>query len=181
MIVWYTFSINALRRINLFTPHYLLPDVFALSDEMIEKLGIRGIIFDIDNTLVSYKTPKPTEKVLAYLAHLKELGIQVAIVSNNSRRRVSHFAEGLGIPAYHRSAKPLGVFLHKVRRRFNLPAKNIALVGDQVFTDALGANCAGMISVLVDPIELKENAFFRLKRSLEKPIIDRKRRKDQLK
>ncbi len=165
----------------MFTPHYLLPDVFALSDDMIEALGIKGIIFDIDNTLVSYTTPKPTEKILALLAHLQEKGIQVAIVSNNNRNRVAYFAEGLGLTAYHRSAKPLGIFLHKVRRQFGLPSKEIALVGDQVFTDALGANWAGMISILVEPIELKENAFFRFKRSLEKPIIERKRRKDRLK
>ncbi len=165
----------------MFTPQYLLPDVFALSDEMIRELGVKGIIFDIDNTLVSYSTPKPTEKVLALLKHLQEQGLKVAIVSNNSRKRVSYFAEGLGLTAYHRSAKPLGIFLRRVRRRFGLPAKEIALVGDQVFTDSLGANCAGMISILVEPIELKENAFFRFKRRLEKPIIERKRRKDGLK
>ncbi len=165
----------------MLTPQYLLPDVFALTDEMIAELGIQGIIFDIDNTLVSYSTPKPTEKVLAFLKHLQGQGLKVAIVSNNSRKRVSLFAEGLGLTAYHRSAKPLGIFLNKVRRQFDLPAKRIALVGDQVFTDSWGANAAGMISILVDPIELKENAFFRLKRSLEKPIIERKRRKDGLK
>ena len=164
----------------MFTPRFLFPDVYAITDDFLKEQGIKGIIFDIDNTLVGYSTPKPTEQVLNLLARLQGQGIKVAIVSNNNRSRVSYFAEGLGLTAYHRSAKPLGIFLHRVRRQFGLPASEIALIGDQVFTDSLGANWAGMISILVDPIQGKENAFFRFKRWLEKPIIERKRRKDGL-
>lgn len=162
----------------LLTPVFLLPDVFALTDDFLAQNRIEGIIFDIDNTLVGYRTPRPTEKVLALLEHLRAQKIQLAIVSNNKRARVELFAEGLGIPAYHRSAKPLRFVLNRVRRRMGLPAGRIALVGDQVYTDALGGNRAGMITVLVEPIDQKETFFFRLKRRLEEPVIARKRRKD---
>ena len=162
----------------LLMPQFLLPDVSALTDEFLERHQIRGIIFDIDNTLVGFREPKPTAANLELFARLKAKGIPFAIVSNNSSRRVGLFAETLGVPAYHRSCKPLGFALHKVRRTFGLPAEQIALVGDQIYTDMLGGNCAGMITVLVEPIDHKETVFFKLKRWLETPVIEKKRRKD---
>ena len=132
----------------LLMPQFLLPDVSALTDEFLECHEIRGIIFDIDHTLVGFREPKPTAANLALFARLKAKGIPFAIVSNNSRKRVELFAKELGIPSYHRGCKPLGFALHKVRRTFGLPAGQIALVGDQIYTDMLGGNCAGMITVL---------------------------------
>lgn len=165
----------------LFMPQYLLPDVFALTDEFLQENGIRGIIFDIDNTLAGFRTPTPTPEVLALFERLKAQGIRVAIASNNSRERVQTFAQGLGVPAYHRACKPLGAALNRVRRDFGLSAGEMALVGDQIYTDMLGGNCAGMITVLVEPIDQKETLFFKLKRRLEMPVIERKRRKDEQK
>lgn len=162
-------------------PKFMLPNVYALTDAFLEAQKIGGIIFDIDNTLVGFREPRPTPEVLALLDHLKEKGIRVAIASNNKEERVKVFAEGLGISAYHRSAKPLGFVLGRIRKEFGLPAKKIALVGDQIYTDMLGGNLAGMITVLVDPIDTKETRLFRFKRRMEMPIINRKRRKDEKK
>ena len=162
-------------------PDFLLPDVYALTDAFLDEHGIRGIIFDIDNTLVGFREPRPTAKVLALLQHRREKGIQVAIASNNKEERVKSFAEGLGLSAYHRSAKPLGFVLGKIRKEFGLPAKQIALVGDQVYTDMLGGNLAGMLTVMVEPIDTKETRLFRFKRKMEMPVINRKRRKDSKK
>ena len=159
-------------------PKFLLSDVSALTDEFLQENGIRGLIFDIDNTLVGFRTATPTPEVLELFSRLKEQGIPYAIASNNSRHRVGVFAEGLGISAYHRACKPLGFALGRIRREFGLPAKNIALVGDQIYTDMLGGNLAGMVTVLVEPIDHKETVFFKLKRKLEMPVINRKRRKD---
>lgn len=157
----------------------MLPDIFALTDEFLEQQQIRGIIFDIDNTLVGFRTALPTPPVTALIEHLQQKGIKLAIVSNNSRKRVRTFAKSLGIPSYFRSCKPLGITLWHARRRFGLPAKQVAMVGDQIYTDMLGGNCAGMITVLVDPIDHKETFLFRLKRKLEMPVIERRKRKDE--
>ena len=159
-------------------PQYLLADVGELTDAFLEQTGIRGIIFDIDNTLVGFRTATPTAENLALFARLREKGIQIAIASNNNKERVGRFAAELGIPAYSRACKPLGFALAKIRKGWGLPAKEIALVGDQIYTDMLGGNCAGMITVLVEPIDHKETVFFKIKRALEKPVIERKRRKD---
>lgn len=164
------------------SPDHLLPDVLHLEDAFLEQKGIEGIIFDIDNTLVSYRTPEPTEAVLSLLDHLREKGIQMAIASNNKKCRVERFAENLGLTAYHRSAKPLPFVLRRISRDFGLPPKRIALVGDQIFTDIWGGNWAGMQSILVEPIDpLDEGLFFRIKRRLERPIIARRRAKEEKK
>ncbi len=165
----------------LLSPRYMLPDVYALTDAFLETHQIRGIIFDIDNTLVGFRAERPTAENLALLARLRANGVQCAIVSNNCRERVERFAEGLDLPAIHRAMKPLGFSLWRIRRLFGLKAKQIALVGDQIYTDMLGGNCLGMQTILVEPIDTKETRLFRLKRRLELPIINRKRRKDGLK
>ncbi|MBQ9953072.1 MAG: YqeG family HAD IIIA-type phosphatase [Clostridia bacterium] len=162
----------------LLMPQFLIPDVSALTEEFLKENGIRGIIFDIDNTLVGFRELKPTEANLALFARLREQGIQYAIASNNNKERVGAFAEGLGISAYHRACKPLGFALAKLRKEFGLKSNQIALVGDQIYTDMLGGNLAGMITVLVEPIDQKETVFFKIKRALEIPVVNRKRRKD---
>ena len=163
----------------LLMPQHLIPDVSGLTDAFLQSLGIRGVIFDIDNTLVGFRTPEPTPEIRALFERLSAAGIQIAIVSNNSRARVQRFVAGLDIPAYHRGCKPLGFALGRVRRQFGLPAKEIALVGDQIYTDMLGGNCAGMITVLVEPIDHKETVFFKLKRALERPVIEHRRKMEE--
>ena len=160
-------------------PKFMLPNVHALTDDFLAAQKIGGIIFDIDNTLVGFREPRPTPEVLALLEHLREKGIQVAIASNNKEERVKTFAEGLGLSAYHRSAKPLGFVLRRIRKEFGLPAKQIALVGDQIYTDMLGGNLAGMQTALVEPIDMKETVFFRLKRFLEMPVIIKRREQEK--
>ena len=163
----------------LLMPRYLLKDIFGLTDEFLDAHAIKGIVFDVDNTLVGFRAPKPTPEILALLAHLRERGIHLAIASNNSKKRVGIFAEGLGIAAYHRSMKPLGHVLRRICRDFGLPAKNVVLVGDQIYTDMLGGNLAGMQTALVEPIDMKETVFFRLKRFLEMPVIIKRREQEK--
>lgn len=160
-------------------PNHLLPSILHLTDEFLDRHEILGIIFDIDNTLVGYHIPEPTDEVKNLLAHLRERGVKLAIASNNKKSRVRRFAANLGMAAYHRSAKPLPFVLRCICKDFNLPKKNIALVGDQIFTDVWGGNWAGVQTVLVEPIdELEKNLFFRIKRALEGPLIIRKKREE---
>ncbi len=160
-------------------PQYLLKDVFDLTEDFIDAHQIRGIVFDVDNTLVGFRAPKPTPEVLALLDRLKAKGIKLAIASNNSKTRVGRFAEGLGIPAYHRSMKPLGFRLKRICRDFGLMPSQVVLVGDQIYTDMLGGNCAGMQTALVEPIDHKETLLFKIKRALEIPVVEKRRRMEQ--
>lgn len=161
-------------------PDHLLKSVIDLTDEFLARHEIRGIIFDIDNTLVGYHTPKPTAAICALLEHLREKGIKMAIASNNSGARVRRFATDLGLAAYHRSAKPLPFRLRKIVADFALPKEQVALVGDQIFTDIWGGNWAGLQTILVEPADaLEKNIFFRVKRAMERPIIAKRRRMEK--
>ena len=163
----------------MITPDFLIKDIYCLSDDFLKNNNIRGIIFDIDNTLVGFTVAKPTKDVVDFINHLKSLDIKVAIASNNNKNRVSVFCEQLDVDFIWRAAKPLPFSLLKIAKNMKLKCKDIMLVGDQVFTDVWGANFLGMTSVIVDIIDTKETFSFKLKRALEKPIINAKKRKDK--
>ena len=97
-------------------PDYFLKNIFDLTDDFIDANNIKGIIFDIDNTLVGFTQKMPDEKVKKFLCHLREKNICLAIASNNNKERVSNFAQNLDIPAYHRSMKPIPFKIKKIAR-----------------------------------------------------------------
>ena len=162
----------------MFKPDFLLENVYSLTDEFLSSNNIKGIIFDIDNTLVGFTVKKPDDQVMCFLNSLKQKGVKIAVASNNNRDRVSFFCEDLDIPFIWRACKPLPFSILKIAKIMNIKCKNIALVGDQVFTDVWGANFCGMTSVMVDIIDTKETLLFKIKRALEKPIINAKKRED---
>lgn len=156
--------------------HFLIPDLICDTvyqipfSEYYEK-GIRAIAFDIDNTLASYDTPEPDEKLTSFLFGLKDLGFSIAFVSNNDADRVNRFNASLGFLALSDSHKPLTGGLKKVMREFGVKKSEFLMVGDQLLTDALCARLAGVSVVTVPPIQPVENRFFRFKRRIEKPFI----------
>ncbi len=154
---------------------YLIPDlicetVYEIPFESYFEKGIRAVAFDIDNTLVSYDTPVPPEEVKALLYSLKEKGIPVALVSNNTPKRVNRFNEEMGFFAVSNSRKPLRCALRPVFEEFDLKPEELLFVGDQLLTDVLSAKRWGATAVTVQPIKNVENLFFRFKRLLEKPF-----------
>lgn len=165
----------------MFAPDYLLKTVFDVNTEFIRQNGCKAVIFDVDNTLVGFKVAKPTEEIKNYIKALKDAGIKVAVASNNCKERVSLFCEELDLPFIYRACKPLPFALLKLCRIMDVKAKETVVTGDQVYTDSLGANLCGMTSVMVDIIDTKETLTFKIKRALEKPVINAKKRKDERK
>lgn len=156
--------------------HFLIPDLICETvyripfSECYEK-GIRAIAFDIDNTLASYDTPEPDEKLKDFLFSLRDTGFSIAFVSNNDDARVNRFNASLGFFALPDSHKPLTGGLKRVMKEFGVEKKELLMVGDQLLTDCLCARLAGVSVVTVPPIQPVENRFFRFKRSIEKPFI----------
>ncbi|MBE6712361.1 MAG: YqeG family HAD IIIA-type phosphatase [Ruminococcaceae bacterium] len=156
--------------------HLLIPDlicdtVYDIPFSDYYEKGIRAIAFDIDNTLVSYDTPEPDEKLTAFLFSLRDMGFSIAFVSNNDASRVERFNASLGFSANPDAHKPLTGCLKKVMKKFGVKKSEFLMVGDQLLTDALCARLAGVAVVTVPPIQPVENRFFRLKRRIEKPFI----------
>ncbi|MDR1765044.1 MAG: YqeG family HAD IIIA-type phosphatase [Lachnospiraceae bacterium] len=134
------------------------------------KRGVRGVIFDIDNTLVPHGFA--ADEAAVALAHeIKSLGVGVCLLSNNSEKRVAPFADALGAYFIAKAGKPGVGGYREACLLLGTTAQTTVFVGDQLFTDIWGAKRAGMYSILVKPIHPKEEIQIRLKRILERPIL----------
>jgi HAD superfamily phosphatase (TIGR01668 family) len=157
---------------GFFVPDFYYDTIYDITPELLLSRKIRGIILDIDNTLVPYEIPEPTEEVRAWLLSMTDAGIKIAFVSNNHAERVELFNKSLGHPAFPDSGKPLRKSCLKAFEALECKAENVAIIGDQVFTDVLAGKIAKVnTTILVKPIKDKKNLFFRFKRLLEKPVI----------
>ena len=117
-----------------FYPHTTKNNVFEMDEKFYRDNGIKGVIFDIDNTLVTHDTLRPPKEILDYFAFLENLGIKYAIASNNNKERVNAFCENLDIPYVGKSWKPFKKNLKKICREFGLWKNEVCLVGDQIFS-----------------------------------------------
>ena len=156
---------------KLFMPNKKIDSVFSLDFDKLKKLGIRGIIFDIDNTLESHRVPEPSDEIKNLLEKVKELGFSVCLISNGKEPRVELFNRSLLLPAVGNAKKPLKKNLRLAMQLLNTSKNETALVGDQIFTDVFGGNRMGFYTVLVNPIEQIENKFFYIKRFFERMIL----------
>lgn len=153
----------------------LYPDAWVAStyDIPFEKLyrkGYRGIIFDIDNTLAPHGAPADA-RAEALFARLKEIGFAFALISNNKGPRVQMFNENIHAYTVCDAHKPSPGNYLKAAALMDVPKEKVLFIGDQIFTDILGAHMAGIYSILVQPIHPKEEIQIVFKRKLEKIVL----------
>lgn len=156
-------------------PFSLLPRVITrrltdLSPDFLHSRGIRLLMLDFDNTIVPYTTDTPTEEMASWLKQMAASDISVCVVSNSKRDRVKRFCGEYGIDCITHAAKPFTKGIHACLARYNMEAKAAAIVGDQIFTDTLGGNCAGVMTILVEAID-NHNFWLKARHVLEKPWI----------
>ena len=154
-----------------YQPDYYFGSVFDITPEFLLSAGIKAVVLDIDNTLVTYGEAEPSEKVISWVSSLTQAKIKAAIASNNNEERVKLFNRRLGIFCVSKSGKPSVKAVSAACKEFSASPQDTAVIGDQIFTDVLCANRAGAVAILTKPIPYRENLFFRFKRALEKPII----------
>lgn len=148
-----------------------LRSVLQIQPGLLRQYGIRGLMLDLDNTLTTHDNPAPAEGVLSWIGLMRQAGIAMMIVSNNRPHRVQPFAAALGLPFVAEGAKPLPRDFRLAQKRMQLPFSQLAVVGDQIFTDILGANLCGVKSIYVRPIQYENKGFLRVKRWLERPFL----------
>ncbi len=159
---------------NKFTPTYTFRSIDDIPEDFFRRNRIKYVVSDIDNTLVADNDPNPDKTALKFLARLEREGIKVGFLSNNSQKRVEVFSRGMSVPRYHRAAKPFAGRLKKLMAQMGAEKSSTVIIGDQLFTDVLCGNRAGIRTVLVTPINAaKENLFFKVKRYLEKKLMKR--------
>lgn len=158
----------------LFKPTVALDKVHEISPELLKELNVKALILDLDNTLTTHDNPRPAEKVTDWIQSMRTAGIKLMIVSNNHAERVKPFAEMLGLEFVSEGKKPRSKGFREAQKRLCMPFSEIAIVGDQIFTDILGANLIRVKSIFVFPIEYENTTFFKIKRAIEKPLLPKK-------
>ena len=151
-------------------PEFLFPEITDISPTFLKKAGIKFLMIDLDNTLASYDEHSPSVEILEWISSLKNSGITPVIISNSSRvMRVCSFAESFDINSIALARKPSPVNVLHLMETFNFKSNESALIGDQIFTDVLAANRAGIISIIVKPRKFT-NIFLAVRYLIELPI-----------
>ncbi len=171
MTVAFFVKTGMMIMIKKLLPDFTVKNVHLIDEKFYKDHGIKAVIFDIDNTLVAHTEPTPPENILEYFELLGKWNIKYSIVSNNSIERVHSFCKDLGIPYYGKALKPRKKYLKKVVSEMGVKSSETCLVGDQLFTDMLGANRMGFLSVLVTAVGEDETSFVSFKRKFEKKIL----------
>lgn len=153
-----------------FYPKEYVDSTYEIDFKDFYQRGFRGIIFDIDNTLVPHGFPAD-ERAAALFQKLKETGFSVIMLSNNKEPRVKMFCDAVDAPYIYKAGKPNPKNYRQACQIMGTNENNTLFVGDQIFTDVWGANKAGLYSILVKPIHPKEEIQIVLKRYLEKIVL----------
>ncbi|HOB86645.1 MAG TPA: YqeG family HAD IIIA-type phosphatase [Bacillota bacterium] len=165
---------------RLLFPRQHLNNIFELDPEALKAKGIKGIITDMDNTLVPWDDRTVYPRLKEWLASLREQGFRLCIVSNSTPDRGSRLAEELGIPAIWHAVKPRRRSFRRALEILELSPQEVAVIGDQIFTDVLGGNRLGLYTILVTPISDKEFIWTRFMRKLERLVLERMEKHDLL-
>ncbi len=155
---------------HLLFPNAYYDSTFDIDYKALKNRGYLGLLFDIDNTLTIHNV-KAEKKETRFFDYLHRLGFRTVVMSNNSKDRVEPFAKLLGTSYISRAQKPLSWGYRKAMDMIETNADNTIFIGDQLYTDIMGANIAGLKSILVRPISSHEASWIKLKRIIEKPVI----------
>ncbi|MBR4444979.1 MAG: YqeG family HAD IIIA-type phosphatase [Solobacterium sp.] len=156
--------------VKKYWPDAYAESVWSIDYEKLYRMGYRGLIFDIDNTIVPHGEPS-TAEADALIAEIRAMGFQVLMLSNNSIARVTSFVANMDVLYICNADKPDVRSYEEAAAMMGLPKEQILCIGDQVFTDILGANRAGIRSILVKFIGYYTEKHIGKRRRLEKVIL----------
>ena len=158
---------------SVFRPDYIFEKTTKITPEFLKGKGIKYLLLDVDNTLTTHNNPEPSPGIDSWLADMRANGIGMMIISNNNKDRVAPFAARLGLPFASMACKPLPFKYTKGMKMLGGNKNNTAMVGDQIFTDVMGANLSGMKCLMVLAILEEDGAGFKFKRKLEKGFVEK--------
>lgn len=153
-----------------FLPQIITEKLTDLTPDFLKSRGIQLLMLDFDNTIVPYTTNVPTEQMETWLQQMNASEIQICIVSNSKRDRVPAFCAERGLDCITHAKKPFSKGISECLTRYGVKPEHAALVGDQIYTDTLGANGTGVTSILVHAID-NHNFWLKARHVLEIPFI----------
>lgn len=164
-----------------FLPDEHVQSILDIHPEMLKKRGIKGLITDLDNTLVAWNEAHMTPELASWFDSFREAGISVMILSNNSERRVKLFSEPAHVPYVHRAKKPMAYGFRRALKEMRLKKNEVVVAGDQIVTDIFGGNQFGVHTILVVPVALNDAWLTKINRTVERFILSQMRRRGWLK
>ena len=152
-------------------PDFYFESVFEVSYEKLWEKNIRGLIFDIDNTLTAFDETQPAPETAELLGKLRDMGFRICLLTNNTKRRLDGFNENLKLAGFANALKPLSFGVKKAIEEMKVQPQQAAIIGDQLLTDIWAGKNSGITTVLVKPISQKDFAFVKLKRLIENRML----------
>lgn len=151
-------------------PDYSFQNLCAIRPQFLKKHGITLLLLDLDNTMAPYGTLLPPEDIAAWAEEVKKSGIELFIITNNTgSKRVESLAAAFGVGYIMSAKKPFVSGINRALKQLNRQPDETALVGDQIYTDIVAANSAGILSIIVQPLKLR-NPMLNLRYWLEAPF-----------
>ncbi len=154
-------------------PDLYLTSVLKITPQMLKRISVCALILDVDNTIRQHNVDGIIDGVFDWVNLLKASGISIVIVSNNFEKNIRPVAEVLDLPYFSFSFKPFPFGLRKAEKKLNCKKGSIAIVGDQFFTDIVGGKLRGFKTILVKPLREEKGLFWKIRRSIEKIILDK--------
>lgn len=155
-------------------PHFIFNSITDISVEFLKENNITALLLDVDNTMsVAHGNKTLRDGLPKWLSNMRDNGISLMILSNAKKHRAKLFADSVGLSVVGLAAKPLPFGYLKAKKLLKVKRKNIAMVGDQIFTDIMGGRLSGMKTILVTDITPEEKLNFKIKRKLEKILLAR--------
>ena len=152
-------------------PDYYYDTIFQIPYDELWQNKIRGLIFDIDNTIAAYEDSHPPAKVVALIKRLQRMGFNICLLTNNTNGRLERFSKPLELHGIANAAKPLTRGIRKSMKQMGTKPPHTAIIGDQLLSDVWGGKNAGITTILVKPISDKDFFFVRFKRAIEKRLL----------
>jgi len=157
---------------EILKPKVYINSVFNIDLRKLKKTKkIKGIIVDLDNTLVAWGQKEISQKIIDWVKEAKRLGFKICIVSNTNSKRVAEFAKIFNIPYHSKYFKPFSIAFNNGLKILNTKKSETVVIGDQIFTDIWGGNRLKLLTILVVPIVKKDSIGTFLHRNLEKIFI----------
>lgn len=157
--------------LKLFAPKKYVKDFRCIDVESLKKDHIKLIICDIDNTLVAHDEKHPNEDVFTFVKKVEKNGLKMCLISNNNSERVETFAKDLHLNTFANARKPLKKTYKKIIHEYGYNANEIASIGDQLLTDVLGGNRAGVYTILTVPLYQKDLIWTKINRTIENMVF----------
>ena len=157
--------------VPFFRPHAFAPRITHIDPVELRDRGVRGAIVDLDNTLVGFRALEPLEEDARWVVRAAEAGVRVCVLTNNGTPWASTVAQNLGVPCIPRARKPMPHGFVRALRLLELEREEAVVIGDQLFTDVLGARLAGLEVILVEPLVRHDPWNTRPLRWIERTIL----------